>query len=71
MLKNKYLKINMRSCDIDKGEIVVLLSKFKRNDREIWDVGNKYLIKCMIVFELYKLFIVIGFEGCDYIFYVI
>lgn len=52
-----------------KGEIVVLLSKFKRNDREIRDVGNEHLIKCMIVPELHKSLTVTGLEGCDHISY--
>lgn len=52
-----------------KGEIVLLLSKFKRNDREIRYVGNEHLMKCMIVPELQKSFTVTGLEGCDHISY--
>lgn len=52
-----------------KGSIVVLLSKFKRNDREIRYVRNENLMKCMIVPELQKSFTVTGLEGCDHISY--
>lgn len=52
-----------------RGEIVLLLSKFKRNDREIRYVGNEHLMKCMIVPELQKSFTVTGLEGCDHISY--
>lgn len=46
-----------------------MLSKFKRNDREIRYVGNEHLVKCMIVPELQKSFTVTGLEGCDHISY--